>query len=196
MNEELLALYNADRQEHAKQAKVNTPEYKEMRLRDLQRRERVMEIIGTSDSLSAEDYFHAAWIMNHGDTATDAEKAHRLALQASELGHRPARWLAAASYDRWQLYQGKPQKYGTNYIYNGKKDRLWDVDPSTTDEERAAWDVPPLAEQRRKAEEANRHKTPLSENELKEFYANAPEWFKRILEKWRTEEIDSDNAAK
>ncbi len=31
--------------------------------------------------------------------------------------------------------------------------RLWDVDPSTTDEERAAWDVPPLAEALRQAEE-------------------------------------------
>jgi hypothetical protein len=194
MDQELLVLYTEDRQEHGNQAKVNTPEYTAMRLRDLQCRARVTEIIATDDSLSAEDYYHAAWIMNHGDTTADAENAHRLALRSSELGHRPARWLAAASYDRWQMYQGKPQKYGTNYIYDGKKDRLWDVDSSTTDEERAAWDVPPLAEQLRKAEEANRHKTPLSENDLKEFQANAPEWFKRILEKWRREEINLKDA--
>jgi hypothetical protein len=83
------------------------------------------------------------------------------------------------------MYQGRPQKYGTNYIYDGREDRLWDVDPLTSDAERAEWDVPPLAEQHRKAEQANRHKIPMSEKELQEFEANAPEWFKRILDKWR-----------
>jgi hypothetical protein len=188
MNKELLSLYEADRREHANQAKVNTPTYETMRARDLQRRQRVMKLFEAGKLVSAEDYFHAAWIMNHGDTAEDAQNAHRFARCSSELGHRPARWLAAASYDRWQMYQGKPQKYGTNYIYDGIRDRLWDVDPSTTDEERAAWDVPPLAVQLRKAEEANRHKIPMAEQELKEFQASAPGWFKKILEKWRQEE--------
>jgi len=188
MNKELLSLYEADRHEHANQAKVNTPAYKAMRARDLQRRQRVLEMFGAGELHFAEDFFHAAWIMNHGDSFEDAQNAYRLACQSSEMGHRPARWLAAASYDRWQMYQGKPQKYGTNYIFDGTKDRLWDVDPSTTDEERAAWDVPPLAVQLHKAEEANRHKAPMSEEELKEFQANAPEWFKKILEKWRKEE--------
>jgi hypothetical protein len=185
MNDELRSLYNADRQEHANQAKVNTPEYRAMRVRDLQRRERVLEIMAKSGSFSAEDYFHAAWIMNHGDTPGNAEHAHSFALRSSELGYRPARWLAAASLDRWLMYQGKPQKYGTNYIYDGIQDRLWDVDPSTTDTERANWDVPGLAEQRRKAEQANRHRTPMPEKERQEFEANAPEWFKAILKKWR-----------
>ncbi len=190
MNQELLSLYQSDRTEHANQAKLNTPEYKAMRARDRQRRQRVMEIVSQEELSSAEDFYHAAWIMNHGDTPEDAENAYRLALRSSELGYRPARWLTAASYDRWQMYQGKPQKYGTNYIYDGRQDRLWDIDPSTTDEERQAWDVPPLTEQLRKADEANRKKTPLSEDELREFEANAPEWFKKILKKWRAERSD------
>ncbi len=36
--------------------------------------------------------------------------------------------------------------------------RLWDVDPTTTDEERAAWNVPPLAEVLRQAEEHTRRR--------------------------------------
>lgn len=194
MNEELLSLYKQDRHEHSNQAKVNTPEYKAMRARDMQRRERVMGIVTQSESLTAEDYFHAAWIMNHGDTPVDAQHAHTFAVRSSELGYRPARWLAAASYDRWLMYQGRPQKYGTNYIYDGRQDRLWDVDPSTTDEERAAWDVPPLAEQLRKAEEANRHRMPMSNTERAEFEANAPEWFKVILKKWRAG-LDNEEGA-
>ena len=180
-------MYEADRQERVNPPQGNTPAYKAMRQRDRVRRERVMEIAAANDLHTAQDYYHAAAIMNHGDTPDDAQNAHRLALRSSELGHRPARWLAAASYDRWQMYQGKPQKYGTNYVYDGRRDRLWDVDPATRDEERAAWDVPPLAEQLRKAEEANKHKTPMSESELQEFLANAPVWLKEALRRWQEE---------
>jgi hypothetical protein len=192
MNQELDSLFEADRQERTNQPKVNTSEYKAMRGRDLERRERVMEMVAAEALNTAEDYYHAAWIMNHGDTPQDARNAHRLALRSSELGYRPARWLAAATYDRWQMYQGKPQKYGTNYVYDGRRDRLWDVDPETTDEERADWDVPPLVEQLRKAEEANRNQIPLSENELEEFEVNAPEWLKNAIKRWRVEEDNSE----
>ncbi len=188
MNHELAVLYQADKQERINQPKANTAEYRAMRARDLERRKRVMELVAANEVYTGEDYYHAAHIMNHGDAPEDAETAHILALRSSELGHRPARWLAAASYDRWQMYQGKPQKYGTNYVYDGRGDRLWDVDPDTTDEERAEWDVPPLAEQLRKAEEANQYKRPMSASELKEFQANAPAWLKQALEKWRREE--------
>ena len=191
MNAELHSLYKADRQERLSQPKVNTPAYKVMRARDLERRARVMEMVAATELQIAEDYYHAAWIMNHGDTPEDARNSHLLALRSSKLGYRPARWLAAASYDRWQMYQGKPQKYGTNYVYDGRQDRLWNVDPTTTDEERAAWDVPPLAEQLRKAEDANKHHVPMSEAELKEFEANAPGWLKEALKKWREEEHHS-----
>lgn len=163
-----------------------------MRERDLARRERVMKIVTADEAQTAEDYYYAAWIMNHGETPDDARNGHILALRSSELGYRPARWLAAASYDRWQMYQGEPQKYGTNYIYDGRRDRLWEVDPKTTDEERAAWDVPPLAEQIRKAAEANRHQVPMPENELREFEANAPEWLKKTVNRWRQEEGRSE----
>jgi hypothetical protein len=192
MNLELASLYKADKQERIDQPRANTTAYKAMRARDLQRRECVMAIAAANGMQTAEDYYHAAHIMNHGDTIEDARNAHLFARRASELGHRPARWLAAASYDRWQMYQGKPQKYGTNYVYDGREDRLWDVDPETTDEERARWDVPPLTEQLRKAEEANKHKTPLSEKEQKEFVANAPEWLKQALKRWHAEQNNLD----
>jgi len=185
MNDELKSLYDADEQERIDQPKANTTEYKATRARDLARCERVMEIIEADKLDTAEDYYRAAHIMNHGDTAEDARNADWLALRSSALAYRSARWLAAASYDRWQMVQGKPQKYGTNSVSDGRGDRLWDVDPGTTDEERAAWNVPPLAEQLRKPQEANRHKTPLSQNELREFEANAPEWLQQALKRWR-----------
>jgi hypothetical protein len=124
MNKELRSLYEADKQERVNQPQANTPEYKAMRARDLQRREQVMLIATANGLQTAADYYHAAHIMNHGDTIDDARNAHMFALRSGELGYEPARWLAAASYDRWQMYQGKPQKYGTNYVYDGYEDRL------------------------------------------------------------------------
>jgi hypothetical protein len=188
MNKELRSLYETDKQERVNQPKANTPEYKAMRARDLQRREQVMLIAAASGLQTAEDYYHAAHIMNHGDTIDDARHAHMFALRSSESGYGPARWLAAASYDRWQMYQGKPQKYGTNYVFDGYEDPLWEVDPEITDEERAQWDVPPLGEQFRKAQEANRHKRPMSAEEREQFESNAPQWLKQALKRWRAEQ--------
>lgn len=178
---ELLALYEMDRRDHAAALKANTPEYRAMRQRDRERRRRVIEIASAGELVTSDDCYRAAWIMNHGDTPEDAYRAHLLALRASELGCTSARWLAAASYDRWRMYQGKPQKYGTNYVNDGYRERLWDVDPETTDEERAAWNVPPLAVQLAKAEEANRQQAPMTDRERQEFLANAPQWLKSAL---------------
>ncbi len=78
---------------------------------------------------------------HHTGNLADVWQAHALARRAAELGHRTN--LAAAAYDRWLLIQGKPQKYGTQYQWDGT---LYPVDPAMTDEERAAWLVPPLAQ--------------------------------------------------
>jgi hypothetical protein len=64
--------------------------------------------------------------------------------------------LAAAAKDRFLMHSGKPQLYGTQFVLEGETWVLYEVDPSITDEERARWGVPPLAEARRSAEEMNR----------------------------------------
>ena len=90
-------------------------------------------------------------IFQHGGDLDSFWQAHQLALRAVDLGHEgkawwcSASWLAAASYDRWLMWQGKTQKYGTQYLVEDGKPVLWEVDPATTDEERARWNVPSLA---------------------------------------------------
>jgi TPR repeat protein len=113
-------------------------------------------MIAAGELQTAEDYFHAAQIFHHGDNINEFERAYALATKAAEMGHRPARWMAAAACDRWLIEQGQPQKYGTQYSDDGERLWLVDVDPATTDDERAAWDVPPLSEALRRAEEVNR----------------------------------------
>jgi hypothetical protein len=181
-NAELKALYEADLHEHAQGYAYGSPAYQAMRARDRERRRRAGELLAAGGLRTPEDHDRAARIFQHGDTPEEAWQAHQLALKAAELGHRPARWLAAAAYDRWLMYQGRPQKFGTQYVSDGRRQRLWDVEPATSDEERARWDVPPLAEQLRKAEPASRAGPPAPVGE------DAPQWLKDALKRWEQEE--------
>jgi hypothetical protein len=181
-HQEIRQMCEDDVHEHAQGYHQGTPAYAAMRERDQQRRQRVRELIASGALQVAADYFHAARIFQHGDVPEDAWQAYEFALQAANLGETRARWLAAAAYDRWLMYSGKPQKYGTQYVTDGKRHRLWDVNPATTDTERAEWDVPPLAEQSRKAEEATRIDPPQPIGD------DAPEWLKQAIARWQQEE--------
>ena len=119
-----------------------------------------------------------------GDYVTAAalyRRAHELAREAAKGGVRAARWLAAAACDRWLMYQGKPQKYGTQFVPDGVRYRLWDTDPLTTDAERRTWDVPPWEAQLRRAEEMTRREQQPDMDE-------APRWLRDAIERWNGEE--------
>jgi hypothetical protein len=82
--------------------------------RDQERLARTREIINVSQgSLGAEAKYHAAMILQHGESSSDYESAHLLAASASENGFVGAAKLSEAAYDRWRLSIGQPQKYGT-----------------------------------------------------------------------------------
>jgi hypothetical protein len=119
--------------------------------RDADRRHRVAAAIDAGGLVEPADYYNAAMVFQHGVDLGDYWRAHELAVKAADRGYRQARWLAAAAYDRWLMSQGRPQKYGTRYRAAAGKWALWDVDPETTDEERSRWDVPPLADAKRRA---------------------------------------------
>lgn len=119
----LAALYAEDRSEHSDVPPVGTPEYRDLRERDRNRREQADVAIAelrARERVSAEPAFHARWLYNHGYLPEDALRAHELATEATKLGHSPARWLAAAAFDRWCMYAGRPQKYGTQFVPDGR----------------------------------------------------------------------------
>lgn len=177
---ELLELARADQAEDRDRV-AGTPEYEALRDRDRTRRARTETLLALGEPFDPEALYAAAWLFNHGDTPEEAARAHALAIRAAELGLRPARWLAAAALDRSLMYSGRPQKYGTNMVPDGRRIRLWDVDPATTDEERARWDVPPLAELERRAEA-------VSAAAVQPDLAAAPAWLRDALDRWRAEE--------
>lgn len=179
MNDELQQMYEQDVHEHAQGYRLGTSEYVAMRERDQQRRQRTQQLMEANALTEALDYFHAARLFQHGDIPDDAWTAHQLALKALELGELRARWYAAAAYDRWCMYRGVPQKFGTQFVPDGRRHRLWDVEPATTDADRVAWDVPPLAEQLRRAEEATRADPPQPISD------DAPQWLKDAITRWQ-----------
>lgn len=144
MLEELAELFREDQADRSHNPSLE--DWPEISERDQARRKRVLELLAAGFVEAPEDYYHAAMIFQHGDSTTDYWRAHELANHAAEQHYRPARWLAAATYDRWLMSQQLPQKYGTQYVADSQGWRLYKVDPSTTDQERAEWDVPPLAE--------------------------------------------------
>jgi hypothetical protein len=106
----------------------------------------------------ADDYYHAAMVMQHGTVPDDFALARDLAKRAMELDpkHRQAAWLYAAATDRYLWRIGKPQIYGTQYK---KVEGRWTLEPfdrnAVTDDERMLHDVRPLAERLRFIEELN-----------------------------------------
>ena len=144
LNRELYQLYRADQADRADIEKIDPG----ISLRDAERRKRVKEILATGGARRSDDYFHAAIIFQHGQDVADYETAHDLALKAAALvpTHPKARWLAAAAKDRALMRQGLPQLYGTQFRIENEKWVLYVVDPSITDDERAKWNVPPLAQ--------------------------------------------------
>lgn len=180
MNKELHRLFVADQQERENHPVFGTAAYLALRSRDQARRQQVQRLIEHDQVHTAQDYYHAALIFQHGDTVEEIWAAHQWAMKSVALGHEAGKWLAAAALDRWHMYQGQPQKYGTQLVPDGTRYRLWDIEPSTTDEERAHWNVPSLAEMERRAQqltlESKGEMPPVDE---------APAWLKPALERWK-----------
>lgn len=98
------------------------------------------------------DFYHAAFLFQHGDTADDYLLAHALAIAATARGHPRAAWIAAATLDRFLQTTGRPQVYGTQY--GRGPDGATTLEPYdralVPDGVRQAAGVPPIPEQERR----------------------------------------------
>lgn len=152
LNAELAAIFDADQADRR-----GDVDWATVMPRDEAREKRVEELLDAGQAKVSADYFHAAMVFQHGGTPAHAQHAHDLAMQAVKLDENNdgARWLAAASLDRKLMYEGKPQRYGTQFRRTDGPWVLWEVDPAVTDAERAEWNVPSLAEQRKRVAAMN-----------------------------------------
>jgi hypothetical protein len=122
---------------------------------DNARRARTQVLLVAGLLKSADDFYHAAYVFQHGDEADDYLKAHALALAAVARGNSKASWIAAATLDRYLQRIGQPQIYGTQFLHNAGKP--WTQEPYKRDllpdTLREATGVPSLGKQQEQLRE-------------------------------------------
>jgi len=152
---ELRAMFEADQADRRAVAarEMSRPE---LNLRDYERRQRLEHLAAEGAIQGVDDHYYAAYLLQHGTLPEEFRRAHDFAAQAVTRGSRPARWLFAATLDRWLVALGKPQQYGTQYVRIGTHGyAIYETDPEVSDAERAQYDVPPLHEHLRMLTEKN-----------------------------------------
>jgi hypothetical protein len=108
--------------------------------RDNDRKIRVMKLFKEENIVTGMDYYHAAMILHHADNTDDYLLAHDFCVTALAKGINDAKWLAAASEDRFLISIGHKQRFGTQLRMPLETDGV------LTDQMRRALNVPNLDE--------------------------------------------------
>ena len=144
----LLKIFEADQKDRDELMKGNTFHrelWPSVAQHDADHRRTVLRMLQRHEVRSANELYLAAFVFQHGQCPEDFRLASTLAQAAIERGSEKAKWLYAASLDRYLLMTNQPQKFGTQFrLGSDGKQELAPLDPSTTDEERAKYNVPSL----------------------------------------------------
>jgi len=116
-NLKLEEIFQEDQQDREK-VYESSKEVQELKGRDARRRKRVTMMMELGEVKTKNDLYHAAVLFQHGLTSADFLTAHRLATLAAVHGHKTARWLLAASLDRYLMSIKQGQIYGTQFEFN------------------------------------------------------------------------------
>ena len=116
--------------------------------RAAERRAQALEFVDKGRLQEPGDYFHAAALLAESDVLEEVARARALAWRALELDPDllSARPVYAAALDRERFLSAKPQLFGTQLRFRNDRWELQEVEPTTTDADRAAWGLPTLAE--------------------------------------------------
>jgi hypothetical protein len=157
-NPELATLFEADQ---AARSPGTTIDWRTVGEQDRARRARAREMLDSGQINSADDYWRAAFIFQHGDRPEDYLLAHSLAVAAIGLGRQDATWIAAATMDRYLHSIGKPQIYGTQFQLRDAEMTQGNFNRELLpDQVRRSSNVPTLAEQARSLDEMNADSVP------------------------------------
>jgi hypothetical protein len=156
-NTRLGAIFKEDQQVRQKQPidwSVVAPQ-------DRAHRAEVLGLLQAGQLKTANDYYHAAMVFQHGETLDDIRLAFSLAQLSATLdpASKRARWLSAAAWDRILMRKNVPQWYGTQYHKPSAEApmELYKVDESVvSDAERAEMGVPTLQAAKDMLREINR----------------------------------------
>ncbi len=142
-SEELAQMYEED-QSDRKPSAGHQIDWSVVGPRDKAREARVKALYAADQLKTGRDYHRGAMVLQHAHQPEDYLLAHEFCVIAISKGV-DARWLAAASEDRFLRSIGRPQRFGTQSGKSG--DSPWsmgEVDPSVVDSHRAEMKVPSL----------------------------------------------------
>ncbi|MGH8178823.1 MAG: hypothetical protein ACREV5_21400 [Steroidobacter sp.] len=125
--------------------------WKEINVRDEARREEILSMLKEGKVRTGQDYYYSAVIFHHGQTDDHYRLAASLAWIAAtiEPENKDYLWQTASTWDRFMVKRGRPQWYGIQPKINdeGEVEGRYQIDEgAVTDEERARYQVRPLAE--------------------------------------------------
>ncbi len=164
-SQELRELYEADQADRRFSSPPTPEQWAEVSARDRERQARVHELLRSDRLAAADDFYHAAMVLQHGEGSEDILLAHILAAAAGFRGHEKAQWLSAAALDRYLHRTEQPQRLGTQYV-RVRPDEPYRLDPDAPwsqgayerwlpDSIREAFGVEPLAEQKANVDRMN-----------------------------------------
>jgi hypothetical protein len=145
-NDELKKLVRTDQADR----EADSIDWPAVDLRDKERATRVVQILKEGQIKTAEDFYNAGMIFQHGSSPDDIKLAFSLATISARLApaHPAPKWLAAAAWDRYMMWKKLPQWYGTQsqFFKETGKTSLYPILPdAVSDAERAEAQVPPLS---------------------------------------------------
>lgn len=148
-NSELAKLYDED-QADRKPEPGKSIDWSAVGPRDKRRENRVKQLYESGELHTGMDCLRAAMVLQHASKPEDHLLAHELCVVALAKGEREARWLAAATEDRFLMNIGRPQRFGTQYRSSSPDSpvKLYEVGPGVTDRLRQEMAVPSLADAR------------------------------------------------
>jgi hypothetical protein len=111
-NAEMTAIFDADQKDRTS----DHVDWNAVTKADGARREQTRRLLEAGTLHTGEDYQHAAFVFQHGDSAADYLLAHTLAMVAVAKGKATAIWIAAATLDRYLQNIGQKQIFGTQFL--------------------------------------------------------------------------------
>lgn len=139
------------RKQFQKRSAWTSEKLKELASADASRIWQVKELVKAGRLKRTRDLYEAAMILQHGKDPEDFLLAHILASAAAFRGHKQARWLSAATLDRYLHDVGKAQVFGTQFRTKNAdgEHSIWSMDllnqELLSDELRELYGVPPLS---------------------------------------------------
>ncbi len=157
-NQELRRLHDEDQADRSPRDS-NPIDWAVVWPRDRARLSRVKTLFSEDGLRTANDYYHAAMILQHGDAPEDFLLAHEFCVVAITKGKndKDTRWLAASSEDRFLMNIGRPQRFATQFRSEGAGPlKLYPVDTTVSDSLRRLMDAHSLAEAQAHEAELNK----------------------------------------